>query len=133
MTPEARVHFEDDAYWEASHAEAFAKANKAGNVGGNGDARKDGKANEKVDMISVFLAEVKRVLLKELFVDNHDVAFAATFVGGHLEILSIKGNRFKRWISKLFYDMMDMPIKADALKQIIDLLQAQAYFREVHC
>ena len=33
MTPEARAHFEDDAYWEESQAEAFAKVNKACNVG----------------------------------------------------------------------------------------------------
>ncbi|MPZ06619.1 MAG: hypothetical protein GEU26_09425 [Nitrososphaeraceae archaeon] len=65
---------------------------------------------------------------RELLVDKHDTAFAAVQIGEHFETLPIKSGRFKKWICRLNYQHLHKTIRAEDLKQITDLLQAEALF-----
>ena len=54
--------------------------------------------------------------------------FSAIMIDGHREILPIKSSRFRRWICKRYFETRSEPIKSETLKQICDLLEAQALF-----
>jgi len=74
------------------------------------------------------LIEIINERTREIFVDKHDTAFAAVQIGEHKETLPIKSGRFKKWICRLNYQHLHKTIRAEDLKQITDLLQAEAQF-----
>jgi hypothetical protein len=94
-------------------------------LSGNSDGKED--SNESQDRRNELL-EIINERTSELFVDKHDTAFAAVAIDDHVESLPIKSGRFKKWICRLNWKHLHKTIRAEDLKQITDLLQAEALF-----
>jgi len=96
----------------------------------NSNDNKDEDNDEKPDSASILLAELqeKGDNLFQLFVDKQGVAFCASEIDDHRETLAIKSSRFRRWICKRYFESNQKPIKGEVLKQITDLLEANALF-----
>ena len=96
---------------------------------GKGDKNDNGGDNEESDESVILLEELhQRQELNALFIDKHDAAFSAIMIDDHREILPINSSRFKRWVCKRYFESRSEPIKGETLKQICDLLEAQALF-----
>jgi hypothetical protein len=113
--------------YEKRQKEKRSKKNATNNDANNKD---NDDNNEKPDSASILLAELKQKGddLFQLFVDKQGVAFCASEIDDHRETLAIKSSRFRRWICKKYFESNSKPIKGETLKQITDLLEAQALF-----
>lgn len=65
----------------------------------------------------------------QLFKDQYNIAYAIVNIKDHFEILSIEGTRYKRYLSKLYYDICDGKIaNAETINSVVQILQATAEF-----
>ena len=64
-----------------------------------------------------------------LFKDQYSIAYALIQVIDHDEVLRVESNKFKRYLSKLFYDNNgNKVINADSIMNAIQVLQAKAEY-----
>ena len=67
------------------------------------------------------------------FKDQYGESHASININGHLEILRVESNKFKRYLTKLYYDAEDKVISSDIVKNVVNILQARAEFEgETH-
>jgi hypothetical protein len=68
--------------------------------------------------------------IDKLFRDQLGDCYASTLVKDHFETISLKSDRFKRYLSKLFYDHLGKIAKSELINNVLNLLQAKAEFGE---
>ena len=72
----------------------------------------------------------------ELFHSPDTTAFADLHINGHRETWPIRGNGFRRWLTRQFFEATDGAPNAEALQSALNALEATAHFagpeREVH-
>jgi hypothetical protein len=69
---------------------------------------------------------------QELFVNEFGRAFAAIRVNNHVEVHPMDEQRFKNWISGIYYEQNDDLLSEDDLKKIVRILTAKAEFPSNH-
>jgi len=75
------------------------------------------------------LIEIAESNVKQFFKDQYGTAFAAAMVNDHNEILSIDSSKFRRYLTKLFYDNNNRKIvSTEAINNAVNLLQAKAEY-----
>jgi hypothetical protein len=68
--------------------------------------------------------------IDKLFRDQLGDCYASVLVKDHYETISLKSDRFKRYLSKLFYDHLGKKAKSELINNVLNLLQAKAEFGE---
>ena len=78
-------------------------------------------------------SEILVDLIKEnslLFKDEFSVPFALVDIDGHYEVLQIESKKFRRYLSKKYYDTFDNKIpNSENIKNAIQILEAEAIFK----
>ena len=64
----------------------------------------------------------------ELFHDQHDSAWARVKVRDHFENWRVKGTRFSRFATKVFYDVVSKPPTPASLEAVIRQCESEALF-----
>jgi hypothetical protein len=62
------------------------------------------------------------------FKDQYNTAHASVNIHDHAEILRVEGSKFKRYLTKLYYDSEEKVIGSETVKNVISILQARAEF-----
>jgi hypothetical protein len=65
---------------------------------------------------------------KELFLNEFGRAFAAMYVDDHTEIHPMDEQRFRNWISSIYYREEDDLLAEEDIKKVVRILEAQAEF-----
>jgi hypothetical protein len=63
-----------------------------------------------------------------LFKDQHDIAHAVIQIKNHFEIAQIESGRFKRYLSRLYYDNEHQVIKSESITNVVHVIQAKAEY-----
>lgn len=102
---------------------------------GNGDYHKrkdsapDSKETDNVVKLSAKVIQMLEPMIELLFKNEFDTAFAAIYVNGHREIVSIhKSKRFNLWVRKAYYDSTGDTIGTEILNEVAETLEAKALF-----
>jgi hypothetical protein len=75
------------------------------------------------------LVELALNNIKGLFKDQYNCHFAHAHIVDHYEIIAIESDKFKRYLTKLYYDRNDKQVvKPDVVKNAVQLLAAKAEF-----
>ncbi len=75
------------------------------------------------------LVEIAKNNTKQFFKDQYGTAFAVVRIVDHNEVIALESSRFKRFLSKLFYDNKDhMVAGTDSINSAIQILQAIAEY-----
>jgi hypothetical protein len=94
---------------------------KAGHNTG-GEEEEDGRSSKAKKALQLAMAEAE-----ELFLNEFGRAFAAIkMIDGHVEIHPMDENKFKNWISGLYYKYYDQLLGEDDLSKIVRILTSQA-------
>jgi len=100
------------------------------NKNGNKNKNKNKNNDEERDKRSV--AEVLVDLMTEnsnqLFRDQYEIPWARVYNRDHYELIKMTGDRFKRYISKLYYDYEGTVPYTEALVNAISVLRAKAEY-----
>jgi hypothetical protein len=65
-----------------------------------------------------------------LFRDEYDIPHVAINVNGHLETLPIDSNRFKDWITRMFFKEQSTVLDAGILTNVISFMRAEGKFND---
>lgn len=75
------------------------------------------------------LVELAKDNTRQFFKDQYGMAFAVVKIIDHTEVISLESSRYKRYLSKLFYDNNDHKvIGSEAVNNTIQVLQAEAEY-----
>lgn len=93
---------------------------------GNGHGE---SSNNQSQTNASILVEIAKNNTKQFFKDQYGTAFAIVRIVDHNEIISLESSRFKRLLSKLFYDNNDHGVAGtDSINSAIQILQAIAEY-----
>lgn len=105
---------------------------------GNGYGRKGEKSPhsstsswaDDVDSSATIAIGLINEYITDLFVDKFDTPFVTITINGHIETLPVKGNKFKKWVCKLFYEFEGRAINGQALASTCNVIEAKALFSD---
>lgn len=83
----------------------------------------NGKKLPELDHITQFLLEKLSVMP---FRDQKGEAFVRVRADGHYEVMPCGSNRFKNWISKMYYEHFHKTIRSESLKSVLDVISGKA-------
>jgi hypothetical protein len=92
----------------------------------NIDPRDGAGKLEKEDTDAGNLIKMALENCKRLFTDQYKMPFAQVLVGDHFEVMAVNGERFKRYIVKLFYETAARVPGTDAQNKAIQVLIGKA-------
>jgi len=96
------------------------------NEGKEDSSKRESQQSQSFAEILVQLASEN---VESLFKDQYGTAYALVHITDHDEIIRVESNKFKRYLSKLFYDNnQNRVVNADAITNAIQVLQAKAEF-----
>lgn len=91
--------------------------------------KEDGNPISPPKSSAEILVELAMKNIGLLFKDQYGTAYALVHIADHDEIARVESNRFKRYLSKLFYDVNGGKIiNAEALTNAIQVIQAKAEY-----
>ena len=83
---------------------------------------------EDTTIVTAMLQLIQGYTIK-LFTNKHETPYITVLINNeHLETIPIKSGRFRKWVARLGYKEMGKSIKSGKIREIIDLLQADALF-----
>ncbi len=100
------------------------KSESASNHNKNGS----NNSNEKKPTKGKLALEIVGKELNKLFLDEYQVPHGAISVSGHIETLPLGSKRFRNWLSGVFYKKIGMVVDSQTVKDVINLLSADAEF-----
>jgi Bifunctional DNA primase/polymerase, N-terminal len=93
-------------------------SNNDNNGNGHGES-----SNNQFQTNASILVEIAKINTKQFFKDQYGTAFAVVRIVDHDEIISIESSKFKRLLSKLFYDSNDHGVAGtDSINSVIQIL-----------
>jgi hypothetical protein len=97
---------------------------------GNGPSDKSIGTDTNTNITNAeILVELANNNTQEFFRDQYGIAFAVIRIVGHDEVIALESGRFKRYLSKLFYDGNNHKvISTDSVSNAIQILQAKAEY-----
>ena len=115
-----------------SSAEEAVQTNEknSGAVGSNEPEREMENA-EPFKAQQDLLMEMANANIETLFRDQYGEGFAEIFVKGHHEVISLSSSRFKRFLSKTFYETTERIPNTESVNNVVNLLQAKAEFGDI--
>jgi hypothetical protein len=64
-----------------------------------------------------------------LFKDEYETPYARIHNGDHYELINMKSDKFKRYISNLYYDAEGRATNVETINSAVFVLRAQAEYR----
>ena len=78
--------------------------------------------------IQEILMEIANENIEILFKDQLNEGFASVFIHDHYEIIPLRCSRFKKFLSKIYYENTNKVANAESINNVISILQAKAEF-----
>ena len=111
--------------------EAVQTNEKNGGVVGLNEPEREMENAEPFKAQQDLLMELANANIETLFRDQYGEGFAEIFVKGHHEVVSLSSSRFKRFLSKAFYENTGRIPNTESVNNAINLLQAKAEFGDI--
>jgi hypothetical protein len=77
------------------------------------------------------LRELAESNIETLFKDQYGEGFANIFVKDHCEVIPLSSNRFKRFLSKTYYETEDKIATTESINNVVSIMQAKAEFGDI--
>jgi len=104
------------------------KNNKNNQKNSDNDIDTTNRQNSSIDLeTNEFNIDSIKEHLSEIFVDQYKEPHAAVYISNHFEILSLKNDRFKNFLYKVYYDYTGK-LNSDKIEGMIKTLKAEAEF-----
>ena len=87
--------------------------------------------NEPKKLPQETLMVIAKESIKILFKDQYSEGFASIFVKDHCEVIPLSSNRFKRFLSKIYYETQDKIANTESVNNVVNILQAKAEFGDI--
>jgi hypothetical protein len=85
--------------------------------------------NTKIQSAADILVELATDNAKSLFKDQYGTAYAQVYIADHDEIIRVEGNKFKRFLARLFYNgVRKKVVNAESITNAVQVLQAKAEY-----
>ena len=125
--PEPLPQSEIDSIWNSALEFVTDLRDKEGE---NKDDDNDSKGSNSSKSYAETLLQLAIENIQLLFKDQYGTAYAVIRLLDHNEILKVESDKFKRYLSKLFYDNNESNkiVNVEAINNVIQILQAKAEY-----
>src|SRR4051812_13353469 len=97
-------------------------------IDGSSEFEKENEDKEPMKAQQELLMELADDNIETLFKDQYSEGFAEIIVKSHREVIPLSSNRFKRFLSKIYYESTEKIPNTESVNNVINLFQAKAEF-----
>jgi len=94
------------------------------------DSNKDDD-QPKSKSIQEILIDLANKNIEVLFKDQLNEGFASVFIKDHYEIIPLRCSRFKKFLSKIYYENTNKVVNTESINNVLSILQAKAEFGDL--